>query len=213
MSYKLLIGVIGLSMIIGGGGVWWYQAKQGVNNNTEEVAQVSRENIVETLSGRFSDFVAQGKNVQCSFAGIDPQTGSNSQGTVYVSGDRFYIESQTTLEGSLVAFQMIQTDDVMYIWSDTPAIMPAMRIDMRSFQNTNIMSEDVVPQSPVDWFDESGTEIDYSCRSWSPPAGVFMPPSDIEFMNPFSDMMQMMIDFEAITSDRMMQTMQAEGLE
>ncbi len=212
MYHKILAGVIGVSVIIGGG-VWWYQVKQGVTNDAEEVSQVSRENVVDTLSGRFSDFVAQGEHIQCSFAGIDPQTGSYNQGTVYVSNERFYIESQTTIEGSLVDFQMIQTDDVMYIWSNTPAIMPAMQLDMRSIQNNSMMSDDMVPQSPVDWFDEPGIEIEYSCRPWTPRANLFVPPSDVEFINPFSDMMQMMIDFEAVANDRMMQTMRAEGLE
>jgi len=209
MSQNVIIGGVAVVILLGAG-VWWYQSHSGteeVMNSQTNGEAVEEPGVLEALSGRFTDFMRQGDSVQCSFSGTDPDTNEYAEGTVYASGDEYYIEVNTAVEGTPVAMKMIQTDNTMYLWSDNPEVVPAMSFELEAFAGEDFENAPF-SSSPTEWLDEPEVEVEYSCRRWSPRVDSFVPPADIDFMNPFSAMMEMMGGMEGMMTEEMVQMMQ-----
>lgn len=207
MSNNVIIGGI-VAIVLLGGGVWWYQSQSSNEEGTAGAVTSERTTeepgTLDALTGRFTDFITRGESVQCRFSGTDPDTGEFAEGTVYASGEQYYIEVTTVVENMPVAMKMIQTEETMYIWSDNEAVVPAMSFDMTAFASSDTTDSEPMVSSPTEWFDDVGTEVDYDCRRWSPRANSFTPPADIEFANPFAGMMEMMSGMEGMMDEDMM---------
>lgn len=187
MSQKL--SIVALGVVVLALGVWWLQT----TNNEEQAEQASavvEERSEADTSNResFVTMLANGESIECAFSGTDPERGEPMSGTVVASGDRHAVETSTTIDGAPVTMQMIQTDAMLYIWSNDDARIPAMMFDPSSLPD----SDTEAPNTPVEWFDEPDVDMNYDCRQADIRADTFTPPSDIDFMNPFSGMEEMM---------------------
>ncbi len=197
MSQKVIIGILG-GVILVGGGVWFYQSQydktgsSSITNDkktTRDGSKVEEKGILgeigDKLSGSFIDLTAKGKSAYCTFDGIDPETNERVEGSIYASGQDFFMEADTVIEGTDVTLRIIQKDRVMYMWSDNEEVMPGMKIDMSMFPDDATAEK----ESPIAFLKEPDSGVDYSCRVWIPRSSVFEPPEDVEFHDMFGGMM------------------------
>jgi hypothetical protein len=197
MSQKIIIGVLA-AVIVAGGGTWYYQSQSedgsmmGMRTGESTSKKSSNEDkgildtLGDTVKGTFTDIVGRGESVQCKFRGVDPETKEPAEGIVYASGENFYMEADTVVEGTELMLYVIQDDLVLYMWSDNEEAMPPIKMDMSAFA---AFGEEAKPESPIDWLDDPEFGMEYTCRGWSPKRDSFTPPSDIEFLDPFGQMM------------------------
>jgi len=199
MSPNIIIGVLG-AIIITGGGVWYYQTQiasdnaekalsSGLTGNKTEQSGVL-ESIGNAITGSFSNIIGKGDSVQCTFAGIDPETKDPIDGVVYASGENFVMKADTVIDGKAVKLNIIQNGKVMYLWTDDKEVMPPFKLDVSAFE----YDESLKPESPIDWLDEPESGVTYKCKNWSPKRDSFEPPKDIQFLDMFGGLFGGMMD-------------------
>ena len=181
MSQKVIIGILG-GVILVGGGVWFYQSqydKTGSSSITNDKKTTRDGSKVEEkgILGEIGD--------KLSGSCIDPETNERVEGSIYASGQDFFMEADTVIEGTDVTLRIIQKDRVMYMWSDNEEVMPGMKIDMSMFPDDATAEK----ESPIAFLKEPDSGVDYSCRVWIPRSSVFEPPEDVEFHDMFGGMM------------------------
>lgn len=194
MSKNIIIAILG-TVVVAGGGFFYYQNYMAADtaSGTRERGSAREESRDErgmfesagdAITGTFSDIVGRGDAVQCKFSGTDPETNEPVDGIVYVVDEDMYLEADTVMDGTELTIKVLQNGPVMYMWSDTPDVMPALKIDTSMFEG----SEETVPESPLDWLKDPETGMDYSCRTWMVRRDLFEPPADVEFMDMFGMM-------------------------
>jgi hypothetical protein len=192
MSQKIIIVILGL-VIVAGGGAWYYQntmMENGTGTTGGRTAKSAQEDksvfdsVGKSISGSFAEIIGSGDSVQCKFSGTDPETNEPMDGVVYIAGEDYKMEADTVIEGTEARINVIQNGSVMYMWSDDPDAMPAIKIDVSMFPK----DESAPAESPIDWLKDPESGVDYSCRDWSQKSDSFTPPEDIEFLDMFGAM-------------------------
>ncbi len=198
MSQKVIIGILA-GVILLGLGAWYYQNNMtSAGNAVGEQAEREREggvmNTIKDGAGSLADVFSGGDAVECRFSGEDPQTGEFTEGVVYVDGESFRMEADTTIDGKAGRMYIIQHENKMYMWGDDENEKQGVLIDMSAFADMEGMEK---PESPIDWLKDPESGADYDCKGWSARASSFEPPADIEFIDmfgglgeAFGDMMQ-----------------------
>lgn len=192
MNQKYIIGV--LVVIILGGAAAWYFSMGSTAGQSATMGDREERGAMEAVSdaaGSFADLFNGTQNAQCRFKAVDPETGDPSQGEIFVSGENYRLEADTTMGGKTFKLYMIQNGDVLYMWSDDTEAMPAMKIDTTAFASMP-GAEEQVPESPIDWLKDPQAGATYDCDAWLPRPGTFEPPADVEFFDMFGAMGQMM---------------------
>lgn len=142
------------------------------STNTSENTQTSSEN---SMQGTLTSLLGLGKNLQCTFNYSDDTTASS--GNVYVSGERFRGDFETTYNDETSISHMISDDQMVYVWTDG--------------QEQGFVMEATDPEEidipEVDTLESSTNTVDldqeyeYDCDSWIPDNKMFEVPGDVEF--------------------------------
>ncbi len=197
MSQKVIIAVLGVVIILGGG-AWYYQTMMSDGEDKAKSKSKSEEKsggMMDAIksgvtggAGSFADILGAGDAQECTFSGEDPETGEYSEGKIYIDGESFRMEADTMVDGQEGTINIIQHEQVMYMWSDDEEAMPGMKIDMSMFEDMEGVEGMEKPESPIDWLKDPESEADYDCSGWLPRASTFEPPEDVEFMDMFGGM-------------------------
>jgi hypothetical protein len=198
MSQKSIIGLL-IAIILVGAGVWFYTKNSADRNeatNTQSDTSTATENTnngmleaVKSGAGDFAQFFTGGQEMECRFEGVDPETKEYTEGTVFIAGENFAMQADTTIDGKKGKINMIQHEKIMYMWSDDTNAMPGIKIDTIAFAETEGVPK---PNSPIDWLKDPEAGVEYSCKGWSPRSDSFTPPANVQFMDMMGGMGQMM---------------------
>ncbi len=178
MNTKIVV-LIGVAVVVLGGGYMLMQSSDtsggDVANNTAQES-LSEQN---SGSGSFRSLMQRGENITCTFSST--AEGSVSNGTFYYGDGMYRVEAETETDGVTFVSNMIGLADKSYIWGGTPAGEMAVVIanDTTEMDESVHDFADTQQGSAVDL--EAGVE--YECDAWRPVPSMFVPPSDIEFLD------------------------------
>jgi len=192
MSQKLIIAVLG-GIIVLGGGAWFYQTNIAGDSGISQKSTQKQSGDDKEKDGGIFDSIKEGADSfgaafkvgaaqQCQFSGTDPDSGEYMEGIVYVDGESFVMKADTVVEGEDAVLNMIQHEQVMYIWTDDEAQMPGLKIDVSMFGD---LPEEEKPPSILDELKKPDSGFESRCKGWSPKNSSFEPPKDVEFMDMF----------------------------
>ncbi len=192
MSQNVIIGILGV-IIVAGGGVWYYQTNMAddssaASNRSSSAREADdKGGVLDSITGgakSLTDLLSGGDALECRFAGTDPETGEYSEGTIFIDGENFRADGEWTVDGEMTAFNMIQHERVMYMWSEDDPSGQGVKIDMSMFPE----EEGGAPESPIDWLKDPEAGVEFDCKGWSPRSNAFEPPKDVEFIDMFGAM-------------------------
>lgn len=168
MKTYLLIA-LGAVVVVGGGYFAW-QSMGAAPVEQEQTASAGGEQPDDSLSGTgtFASLMARGGNYQCTTS-IDVQN-SQSEGVVYISGDRISGDFTSRANGATYTGHMVVTGGYAYSWSD---MFP------QGFKSkTTVTSQGGTQTSGFD----VNTNTTYDCKPWTVDESRFVVPANITFM-------------------------------
>lgn len=180
MNIKLVALAIAVC-VIAGGAFYFFSSKNG---DTSDVNKQTGEKVTEGAfapamdnnlngTGSFKNLIGMGKSVQCSIS-YKPATAEGAyDGSIYVSGGKMRGTFSMTMNGSAMETNMIMDGTTGYTWSKSPMGETAVKFAIDS--NTEKTSGDKQ-------FDVN-QDVSYRCQNWAPDASVFVPPTDLKFMD------------------------------
>ena len=193
MSQKLIIGIMG-AVILVGGGAWFYQTNVAeksdatASKNSPRATQEEKDGGIlgafKSGTESFADILRGGSAQECRFSGVDPDTKEYGEGTIYVDGESFRLEAETKVDGEVSTINMIQHEMVMYMWSDEDP-SSGLKIDASIFEGMEGYEK---PESPINWLEDPESDVKYECRGWSPRGNSFEPPEEVVFIDMFGAM-------------------------
>ncbi len=130
--------------------------------------------------GTLADIMARGGDWKCTWS-VDAEEGA-SNGTVYVSGNKFASTITTATDAGSMTAQAISDGAFMYTWGDAMPTGVKIKLD-----GTDV--PDVSSTGDVSGVEQLAGQYAYDCDPWSADAAVFTPPANITFTD-FSAMMQ-----------------------
>jgi len=157
------------------------------DNNTE---QSLGDRMVDSAKMSLSGMLALGQSQTCTFS--DSSNGTESNGTVYMSGGKMRGDFTSSARGQIETTHMISDGKESRIWIDGQADGYLMKMpentDTTASPDTPI-SSDGTTQMPIDMNDDASN---YNCTSWRTDASVFVPPANVDFIS-MEDMMKGMM--------------------
>ncbi len=196
MKTNIIIGVVVLLIVVI---VGWYitgsvsaPAAVEVGDTKEEVTE-NEESIEETSSGKGSllGLLALGKSQECAF--VVRTDGMVQEGTAFYEGGNARVDTLIKGAGATdIASYMImdKNSNTMYMWGSAQGnqgikmTLPSEDSQTPSPMNNPQGGASAPPVTP-------DMDVDYNCKSWRVDRSVFVPPSDVEFMD-MSEMQKMM---------------------
>lgn len=124
-------------------------------------------------SGSFKNVLGLKKNVVCDVSYTQDGLNSPVGGKVYTNGEKMRANFITEVDGVSDETNVINDGKEMYIWGKGAMSDMAMKF---AIDETETTSED---QNQFDM----NTDVDYSCQNWNVDASLFIPPSDLTFMD------------------------------
>lgn len=189
---KILIGVA--AVVIVGGGIWYITSQSSNDQMTSETggsalseSEQLDNKLVENTKITGSDSLANlfgfGENVRCEFSSVNVAEGDRSSGTFYTDGERFRVEAMYTTSEGVVTTNMINDGEYAYTWGKTPQGEMAIKApNMEVEGEADPSSLDFGPDDEESYVDIN-ERVEYDCDRWNVDSKVFIPPSDIEFMD------------------------------
>ena len=197
MNAKLFLG-IGAAIFIAI--VAWFMLGRNAeapatveSTNTETPAAVTpaekTEPVSDTFSGvgSFLDLMKLGRDISCEFSYVSPDSNGAVAGTVQFSGGMMRGDFEMQQAGEVYTSHMIQDNDYMYTWSESPQGTFAVKMPVEE-EGAETTAQSGEYERPVDL----NNDVDYECRPWGVNASVFTPPGDIQFRS-MEDMMESMM--------------------
>ncbi len=129
--------------------------------------------VSETFAGTgsFTDLVGLGKDLQCDFSYVSDTTNAAVAGVVKVSGSNIRSDFEMQQAGETYDSHLIQSGQYTYSWTESEVGTVAVRINMDEAPSN---------ERPV----VMDSKVDYNCQAWTADISVFVPPSDLEFLEP-----------------------------
>lgn len=174
-------------------GVWYFKDVDTAMQGTTEKLVITDEDKLpaatnpEELKGKDSllALFKLGKSMECTFA--FSADGMKGEGTSYFDNGFVRVDSLysgTEMGKEPLASYMIQDTarKVMYLWSS--AAPQGMKMTIPEETDTQTTKTDM-PKSPAGTPPamDMDTAVQYDCKPWNPDRSVFIPPSDVEFMD------------------------------
>lgn len=147
------------------------QAPTSTIDNSQQ-PQADDNSKKNTLSG----LLAMGKNTECTFS--YEVNGVNSQGTIYISGNKMRGDFSTTIKGSAQESSMINDGEYTYFWGSAMPQGVKMKVSADQAKATDETKK---------YYDPDRT-VDYDCKTWTVKEVYFIPPTNVTF----SDLSKMM---------------------
>jgi hypothetical protein len=184
MDMKKIAIVFGVvALLVGGVGVGVWRIRQGVTPETTGPvpAVVSPEEtdtaVSDHVTGQdsFKSLLALGKTLECTFRTNDEKM--PAEGTAFFNKGKLRVDTMYTgASSSVETANMIISDDTMYTWSKTSAGSFAIKMPLSA-----------IPVSPTNTQPEKSvsleSKVQYDCKPWQVDGSVFVPPTDITFMD------------------------------
>ncbi len=170
---KLLIGAIVVVLIALGA---WFGTRPStpvVDTVLEAQVQATETEEVPTR-GALSSLFGMTGSFKCTVTSYAPN--SFSSGVVYVQDGNVRGEFDTTSQGGAMKAMMIKTGEHVYTWSS--AMPMGVKAKATSLEGGN----GGTPTQDSQMFD-AGVAVDYSCEPATVDAALFVPPTDIQFMD------------------------------
>lgn len=191
---KILIGVVVVALI--GAGAWFV-----LNQPSDETPGVESERVTQENSdadmmaemenagfGSLASLFGRGENIRCDFTSTFE--GEEASGTFYTNGENFRVDSEYSTADGVMTSSMINDGEYMYTWGQSPEGAMAVKMPILEAQgegSVDYESDDNEASFDID------QQVDYDCARWSVDASVFVPPSDVTFMD-MEAMMQGMME-------------------
>ncbi len=194
MSAQNLLLIVAVAVLLIGGGWYYFDSKKEGPENKE--ATSGEENTDQESSaplkgaGSFRQLMGLGQNLTCDFSYVAEDTNGAIAGTVYVAGDLIRTDFDMMQAGVTYESHMIQDGQMSYMWTMSPQGTFAFKNDVSESDSAqgNGTTNNASENRSVDL----SQEVDYDCRSWNVDNALFVPPADIEFMDPQAMMQGMM---------------------
>ncbi|MEX0895782.1 MAG: hypothetical protein WDZ94_02480 [Patescibacteria group bacterium] len=177
---KIALIILGF-LTLGAIGYVAYTYVQPAPEATEEAAvEITSSSDPESIETSLKELLTLGRNIACTFTSTTDA--STTTGNVFVTnqGERMRGDFQTTDDNEEVYDSHIISDgEFTYLWMDSQDQGYKMSIDPEDdsiFPSTEEEAEDIAT------IDENA-DVSFSCNSWSPDQSMFVPPSDIEFID------------------------------
>jgi len=179
-TQNIIIGAL-VAVVVGVGG--WYGVSNFLDSrgDTESTSALENEPAVHTADEQshtqgvdmLSTLMEQG-DVVCEVSYTQDDADTSSIGTFYHSQGRFRVEGDTTVAGQTFHTNALRTDNLMYVWTQTPFGMTALTFSLED--------DELTGNSEDGGFNENQI-VTYDCSPWRVREAMFVPPSDIEFTN------------------------------
>lgn len=204
MKTSTILFLVGSAVIIGGGALAFNivtkpdsavvvpMAKDSLDvaTTTESDTVTGSASILGLMNG------VKGKNTECTFV----FTGNSSRS----EGTGFFIDGQARVDmlyndekSKQIASYMIMDirADTMYVWTLVDGEQTGMKMSISENEKMATKLKNYTPAktSPVAQQISPDSDVQYTCKPWSPDATVFVPPADVAFTD-MSDMNKMMGD-------------------
>jgi hypothetical protein len=184
---KSIVGVIIIGLIVLGG--YFYTRTTDIDENspstevqnTVDVSTLPSSSTTQetpakpTSSGKkmaFSEFIKQGGSYTCTVNQLINNV--NSQGTVFISGDKVRGEFSTTAQGQSMTMSFLTTGGYTYTWT---SMMPTMGFKMKNTASANTTNNTAAMSSAWD----ASAIGDYTCDTWSVDPAKFVVPTTVTF--------------------------------
>lgn len=218
MNKNLLLGLGGVAVVAAG--AYFYMNQNGT---APSLMMGGEKTEAKMMSGSLADLMKLGKNYTCTFAETDPEFGT-SQGTVYVlaEGAKFRADVNTTDEDGVAMMGHVMSDgEYNYIWSDDEEQGIKTKVsgeeDFDLFgqkdDSADAMDKDDTMMADDDMETEDPDNVDFDCKPWVPSPGMFVAPSDVEFVDFAAQMEAMMGGAEALGESTEGMEIPAEAME
>lgn len=183
MSTHAIVGFV-IAVVVIGGGIWYYATSDTPMPQGEQTA-LENGKTGNKGSGSLSSLFGMTGSYTCTISSGAP--GGIARGTVYISdgnvrGDFVTVENN----GQEIMVSMIQSGEYMYNWSSAASQGVKMKIDTGTSMSIGNAGEAQ--------FDTSAA-VDYSCEMSSVDANLFVPPSEVQFMDLSAAMQNMPASF------------------
>jgi len=136
----------------------------------------------EMFEGSLFDLSRLGREVQCTI--LDDEY----QATVYVSGEKFLTDATYTQDGETGNYHSISDGEYMYTWTSLEP--QGIKMSLEQLKDQAESMEETQQYEEVVSHDE---EYSFSCMPWSAQDSMFVPPSDVDFID-FQEQLSQMMD-------------------
>ena len=162
-------------------GIAYSTSKQNFDQATtteEAVMDVGKQEQRDgSFSGTIKDLMGIGKTQKCTWTAPDQGTT-----TVYVDGEKTRGEVEMiALEGQ-PAQQMITISDSDWAYSWNPATKKGMKVKVDEVSEEGSEGETQV-EKDNDYQKMVNQEYEFKCESWKADPSMFIPPTDVEFVD------------------------------
>ncbi|MDA8596895.1 hypothetical protein N9L26_01015 [Candidatus Pacebacteria bacterium] len=177
---NIVLAVIALALL--GAGVWYFVAAEPEAEEvttTEVSSEVADDSELEKVSGvgSLAALMEAGDSITCSYSFSDESmTGT---GIGYFADGSMRLDAEMTYEGDEFNSHMIHDGTTLYMWGDTDEAPYALKMPAPETDTLLVDEEGSIEQSQID-LDQ---EVTYDCEAWNIEGSVFVPPSDIAFVD------------------------------
>ncbi len=142
--------------------------------------QAAKQQQSEKFSGSIGDLLARNKSVKCE---LTANAGENVlSGTTYVAANKARSDFQVKVGNNIMTSHMINDGTWMYTWTDE---MPAqaIKIKLDTLNSDQFKSEEAKQQTQNPGLSDYQSKLDYNCYNWTEDDSLFVPPTDINFID------------------------------
>ena len=201
------ISILLVVVLLGTAGIWWFVSGSATESGSVEVSDTQEEvDSMESTTGAnpagtgaLAELFLSGQPLECQFTFVDE--GYVGEGVSYMDGEQMRMSAAIQQNGTSMTSDYILTGNTMYMWAET--LEGFFAVSMPAGEESGMMDDE-------DDFLSMDDEVTYECQPWSVDASVFVPPTDVEFMDMGAMMQGMMEGFEGMSQaeiEAMMQGM------
>ena len=184
-------------VVVVGGGVWFVSQKPATAPATSEeansapTADVVAESDFESITGlgSLATLMTLGQTFTCEYRFSDNE-GNAGSGTGYFDGERLRVDSSMTTDGERFNSSMINDGTFIYTWTTGGTEQFAMK--MRVPEDTGEPMDYTGPEEDSRSHVDMDQEVEYDCDRWRVDPSVFVPPTNVDFMDMEAMMNEMM---------------------
>jgi len=146
------------------------------------------------FSGTIKDLISSGKAQKCTWT--LPEQGSS---TVYVDGQKTRIEINMPITEDQPARQMITVSDPTWAYTWNPGVKEGMKMNIEEMAKEAQEALNADEQTPTDGNDDDyqamvNQDYQFKCDSWKADSSMFIPPTDVEFVDMNATMVKVQQD-------------------
>jgi hypothetical protein len=166
--------VVGVLIVLGAVGAYFYSKNQTAKKTATVAVMHTTPTPNNAMQQSISQVLSSGKNSKCTFAAAPPSGGTQTSGTVYVSGQNARGDFEMTANGKTSTTHMIRVADTFYLWGDS------LPVGMKMTMSVNDLASKMQGGAQANSFDPN-KKVDFKCVTWTANATLFTPPTNVKF--------------------------------